>query len=222
MSFAELKSWVEAHPYEAAAIGGIAVIALLYLLGYFGGGSSSTDQNLASSFYSAEAAQTAAGSAQQIATIQAATATAIAADQYNAAEAIATTQANAATTINSQNVGAQLGLAGDALLATQANDAANVTMNASNNATSIANTKTVGDAAVLATIFGKTIPTEIASGVKNFGITNPIGGGTINVGKNVGVQPLTPKAAKAAGYTPAQFAKITGLPKMTAKQWARV
>lgn len=166
MSFADLVKWTEAHPYEAAAIGGVTVLALLWLLGFFSGGSSSggaSQASLVSSFYGAEAAQAQAGADIQMNQDQLTAATAVAGLQANAAEAIATTQANAATTINGQNATAATALGADQLLATEHNADAAVATAQSNNATAASIAATAARASALTNIFGKLIPAELQS-----------------------------------------------------------
>lgn len=106
----EIGGWVKEHPVPTAAIVFTGGLALLWMLGYIGGGagasaSSGAPNNLAA-FYGAEAASAQAGAAIQIATLQTASDTAKTKIQADAATAIASTSANMQTTINAQNTAA--------------------------------------------------------------------------------------------------------------------
>jgi hypothetical protein len=88
--FEDVKGWVEQHPYATGAIVFVGGLGILWMLGYIGGGSSSNNaaNSGAAAFYNAEATQTQAGAAMQIATLQTAAATKQAEIQANAATAI--------------------------------------------------------------------------------------------------------------------------------------
>jgi hypothetical protein len=151
MNFNEVVGWAEHHPTESIIIGAGGVLAILWMLGYIGGGSGTqgaADQtgstaNLAAAYYAAEAQQAVVGGQIQVATIQAAAATAMNSSNNNAAVAINAAQTGAATTINQQNVGGALGLGEQNLQATYNNNATAGAIAQSNNYTAmqVANTQ---------------------------------------------------------------------------------
>lgn len=101
--------WAEAHPVETALIIFGGGLAILYVFGAFGSGSTAAtgSGNLAAAYYAAEAAQTTAGTDLQLATVQANAATDQAQIQANGAVAIANAQTTAATNVAGSMYGAQ-------------------------------------------------------------------------------------------------------------------
>lgn len=127
MDFGDMVKWAEGHPVPTVIIGAGGLIAILWMLGYIGGGSAQQGadqgtQNMAAAYYAAEAQQAVVGGQIQMATIQAAAATAINNANDNAAVELGHTQATAAMTINAQNVGGALGLGAQNLQATYSNN----------------------------------------------------------------------------------------------------
>jgi hypothetical protein len=97
----EVLEWVEKNPVPSALIGGVVVLGLLWLFGFFtpkaAPASNNTGAaNMAAAYYAAEQAQTVAGTQVQLATENDAAATAQTQLQTQAATAIAATNANAA------------------------------------------------------------------------------------------------------------------------------
>jgi len=186
----EIIEWAEKHPAYAGAIVFVGGLAILYFLGYLGPSSSSsnnannqaqtaaiTEQQLATAYYAAEAAQSTAGTQLQLAQVNDQAAVNIAGGNDNAAVAI-----NAAN-----NVSQQLGYttAGN-LGTTQANDA----LAASNNGNAYAyqTAQAMYNAGNYNTLFGTTIPYELAltGGAPVYG--NFAG---TSYGLNTGGSPLT-------------------------------
>jgi hypothetical protein len=137
MDFGQIVKWAEAHPTETIIIGAGGLIALLWALGYIGGGQAAPSgdtgtANMAAAYYAAEQAQAVVGGQIQVATIQAAAATAMNASNNTAAVAIDQTNASAAQTINQQNVGGAIELGNQNLNATYSNNNAAVQVAASN------------------------------------------------------------------------------------------
>jgi hypothetical protein len=224
--------WVEAHPWESAAIGGGSVLILLWVLGVFGHSSSAASagaSNLASAYYAAEAQQAVVGGQIQQATIAGATQTAIAGMQTNAAVQVNAANATAAATINGQNTGAAmtinaaqvkgatqqariagqvaLGQSSDQLQATWSNNAAVLAETQSNNDTAAAIATSHDNAASFQDALGSIIPQELAmsGGFGNFYLP----GGLFSV--NTGA-PTSPTTLESLGYSAAGAAKLAGVP----------
>jgi hypothetical protein len=212
MSFEDLLAWIEAHPWQAALIGGVGVLVILWLFGFFGSSSqqSSGDGGLMSAYYAAEAQQASVGAQLQAHQDDLAAATNQAQIQANAAEAIATTAANMQTTINSQNVTGAEALGADQLFATYSNNATVVTTNAANNAAATAIAGEAAHASIMTTFLDKVVPLEIKKTGGTFGAT--IDGGSFSIGRPGKIATLSPKRLKQLGYTSAQYKAITGLP----------
>lgn len=200
--------WVEAHPVQATVIGGVSIIALIWIFGGFRGGSSGDGRtSLAGAYYAAEAQQAVVGGQIQEANIAATRDTSIAGLEASAAMAIASTQAGAAIQINGQNTSS-------ALSAVLSNNATAITVDAANNS-----------AGIMQTLYGKLFPAEIAAnkgGRVAFKTVDSTGAATMTaIGPNVGEgafgqaglnRGFTPNAARAMGYTSAEFSRMTGLP----------
>lgn len=222
MKFAEVTTWVEAHPTESIVIGAGGVLVVLWLLGAFSSSGSSSNagaSNLASAYYAAEAQQSVVAGQIQMATVQSAAATAQNAAQVNGAVAINKAQTKAATTINGQNASAAttINASADALGATQSNNqllatysnnqtAAQITQ--SNNATQAIINDTNNKTSILQTIWGKLIPQEIALTGGSGIVSNIWGQGS----PNITTSGETPKLLAGQGYTPAQSNFVLGLP----------
>lgn len=156
--------WVEAHPGESIVFGGVGVLVLLWLLGYFSSDTSNAGaSNLAAAYYAAEANQAVVGGQIQMANINATAATAQTGIQANAAVAINAANAGAATTINGQNVGGALGISGNDLSATYSNNQAAQNIVASNNATQLTLDAQNNQASEVNGAINTVIPAEIAA-----------------------------------------------------------
>jgi hypothetical protein len=219
MTFADATHWVEKHPTEAIIIGGASVIALLWLLGAFSGGSKGDAgaSNLASAYYAAEAQQAVVGGQIQQANIMATAATAQKTLDDNAAIAINAAQTHAAVringqnadaaqtingqnvdaaqTINAQNVAYATAYASDQLQATYSNNSALVQTNAANNATAQAVNAANNQTSLMHDYVTAVLPQELAQyGGSGFS-TNLTGSGFLT-------SVLTnPNLAKGAGFT---------------------
>lgn len=214
MKLAQVTGWVEQHPTESIVIGAGGVIAILWLLGYFGssaGASSSGASNLASAYYAAEAQQAVVGGEIQMTTLQTAAATAQNAAQVNGAVAIAKAQAKAATTINGQNASSATTIATDAsdnaLLATRSNNATALATTLSNNATKVTIDANDNQTSLLQTVLGSIIPAEMPY----------LGGGAVfqssfgNIGVGAGSLGVSPNDLIARGYTQQKAFQIAGV-----------
>lgn len=212
MKFAELTSWVEDHPTESIVIGAGGLIAILWLLGYFGGSSNANAgaSNLASAYYAAEAQQAVVGGQIQQATISAAAQTAIAQSQANAAVAIQKSQsgaavkingqnASAATTINAQDDATAAAASNNQLLATYSNNSTALQTTLSNNATAATIATTNANASLMSTFMNSLVAPEMAT-YGSADITVP------GLGRIVGNSNMTPNIAalESMGYSNAQ------------------
>lgn len=196
--------WAEQHPYMTAAIvfgGGLAV---LYMLGYLGGGSGSAQSgaaNMAAAYYAAEAQQAVAGTQLNMATVQA-----------NAQTQGQQIQANAALGIAQSNDAASVAIATHMYDSAnvQANDAAAVAgvQAGYNYQTALAGLQ----AGEMTTAMNTFIPQELAlSGGAAAFVLPGIGGQAPQVGAiNVTGAPYTPAGYAQAGYTPQQIKAIFG------------
>jgi hypothetical protein len=225
MNFHEVTVWVEAHPGESVLIGGGALIAILWLLGYFSPTAQAPAQDpLAAAYYAAEAQQAVVAGQIQQTTLTTAAQTAQTGIQANAAVAINAAQAGAATTINGQNTGAattinqaqvsgaqaiQLGVSSDQLQATYSNNATALATAQSNNATAQAINASNNDTSVFSQYIGSIFAPETMGGTQqpSGGIFLPSGA----LGRIVGAPVSgTPGWYQMAGYTPAQLANVFG------------
>ena len=157
----KLMAWAEAHPMPAGVIVFGVGLLILWWMGIIGSSGTAADQTnaaaaqtqqqLATAYYAAEAAQATAGTQLQLATVQA-----------DAATNIAMANDNAAVSVNAaQQQTAQLGYTtGGQVALTQANDAL-----AANNANSLYAYQTAvatGQASNYNTLLATTIPYELA------------------------------------------------------------
>lgn len=185
-------AYAEEHPYIAGAVVFGGGLVLLWALGYLGGGSSTTSsadaatQSMAAAYYAAEAAQTQAGTALNIATVQANAQTQGALIQAQGAVAINQSNNTAATSIASSmyNADMQDTASANAAATQQAQYAAQTAQVQANDAMNTANlqalynkqTAIAGDnAQSLQTAMNTIIPQELAltSGTSfNMGIGN--------------------------------------------------
>jgi hypothetical protein len=149
MDWGKISGWIEEHPFATGAIVFGGGLALLYLFGFIGGGSAAAPaaNNSAAAFYGAEAAQSQAGAAIQLGTLQTQAATAQAKIQADAATAIAATGASMQTTINGQNTGSANTIAGYEAATSQYAASTQLQATASNNATVLAQTISNNDTA---------------------------------------------------------------------------
>lgn len=203
-------SWVEAHPGESVVFGGLGVLVLLWLLGYFSSDTSNAGaSNLASAYYAAEANQAVVGGQIQMANINATASTAQAGIQANAATAIATTEAGAATTINGQNVNGALGFSNNELSATYSNNQTAQNVIASNNATALTLDAQNNQASEINGAINNVIPAEIAA-------TGSIGGFALpNFGTFGTYTGLSPNAFPGGQSNPEYLALAGYLPQST-------
>jgi hypothetical protein len=206
MTFEGTVKWVEAHPTESIIIGGASVIALLWLLGAFGGSKSadSGSSSLASAYYAAEAQQAVVGGQIQQANIAATAATAQMGLQTDAAVKINEAQTGAAVTINGQNANAATTIGNQQLLATYSNDGAAVQMNASNNAALVQANYDSGQASQMNNFISNVLPTELAT-YGQLGFTTNVGNQKFSSG-----QWSNPSIARASGYSESQIARMYG------------
>jgi hypothetical protein len=199
MTFKGSVQWVEAHPTESIIIGGVGVIALLWLLGAFGG-SKSTDSSgassLAAAYYAAEAQQAVVGGQIQVANINATASTAQKSLDDNAAVAINSTNAYAAMTINGQNTSS-------AVSETYSNNQTAIATNQSNNDAAIAINKSNNTTTLLTTAMNTIIPTDQL---------HNSGGAVLNLGDfgslGIGTDVNSPSYLTGAGYTSDQAQSI--------------
>lgn len=210
----DAMSWIEAHPWLAAALGLGGVLILLWLLGFFGSSSTSSSNtssnNLASAYYAAEAAQTTAGTQLNIATVEANSQDALATTQANAATAIAATQAGMYTTLGQQNASTTTALGNDQLLAS--NNSNDDALAAANTAAAYGYQTAVAanNASVLSSYLNNVVPTAMTYG----GGFNQayLGTGIGDVSFAPTSTYASPTQLYAQGYTQAGVAAIEGQP----------
>jgi hypothetical protein len=218
-SLSDAGEWMKQHPYATGAIVFGGGLALLWLFGYIGGGSSSQTSssggNTTAAYYAAEAAQSQAGAAIQLGTLQTQAATAQAKIQADAATAINESNNQATMTVNQQNTGSANTIAGLELQGTMHNaDTAYLTA-VSNNASATAINDSNNSASIWQTIYGTLFPAEIAQ-TGGWGVVNAPSGQAVYIGAGSGLSYAIgqgPAALAARGYTPAQFAALSGLPQ---------
>lgn len=226
-SFDDATHWVGQHPYLAGATVFGGGLALLWLFGFFSSssGSQAASPNLAGAFYQAEAAQTQAGAAIQIATLQTASDTAKTKIQADAATAIQSSQSDMAMTINSQNVGRDNIVGGYALTASQTQSYADLTTaqyalqatmhnsdnlameHASDNAMQTTINDSNNQASVLSLFYNNVLPNLLSL---RGGAGDIQGIGTSRLG--IGTGAYTPDQLRASGFSEAQIASVLNLP----------
>ena len=170
MDVGEIGGWVKTHPVPTAAIVFTGGLALLWMLGYIGGGagaSASSGGNNLAAFYGAEAASAQAGAAVQLATLQTAAQTAQTKIQADAATVINAAQTNAAQIINGQNVGAAVQRAGIDSATTLGLSWNQDLATFNNNATTQFVTKTNADAATAQNFTNNAYAAQIAASHDN-------------------------------------------------------
>jgi hypothetical protein len=200
MNWGKISGWIEEHPFATGAIVFGGGLALLYLFGFIGGGSAAPAANSsAAAFYAAEAAQSQAGAAIQLGTLQTAAQTAQAKIQADAATAIAQTGADMQTTINAQNTGSANTIAGLELQGTMSNNATVLAQTQSNNWAAYQTALSHDQANTLQLAMNTVIPAEMAmtGGVAQFNI--PGFGKTAIYGGY-----MTPNDLIAQGFDPAK------------------
>lgn len=209
MTWEKLKSWVEAHPWEAGLISLGLLLLLLWLFGFFGSGSSSGSSsgqtNLAAAYYAAEAAQTTAATQLQMATVAYGAQTAQTQIQATAAQGIATTQAGMYTTLGQQGSDTQIALSHDQLLATQNSNDDALAATQSNNYWGFQAAQTGANAGIVNSYLTTTLPAEIAA-TGGAPISASLGQGGV---VNFGVGPPSIAGLVAQGYSPAQALSIS-------------
>ena len=204
----KVLKWVEENPVPSVLIGGVVVLGLLWMFGFFSAtpaAASNTGQtNLAAAYYAAEAAQATAGTQLQLATVQATNQTAQVTAQANAAEAIAATQANMYTTLGGQSVTSNQTLYNDELLTAQTNANDAVQENQTNAYYNNLNTTANANATILSSAFNTIVPQALSQ--SGYFSGNIPGFGSLQVANTT----ATPNQLAAVGYTPAQIAAIYG------------
>ena len=205
----KIVGWAEAHPGESILIGGVVVLGVMWLLGFFDGAPAQSDggaSNMAAAYYAAEAQQAVVGGQIQIATIGAAASTAQALAGDDAAVKINKAQTHAATIINGQNADTTTKLGGFALNATYSNNATSLAQTQSNNAAAVTINSANNLSSTLSDFLHNIWPTELATYGGNQGFVTSIPGlGTFQSGGA-----LSPAQMMAAGYSPQAIAAAGG------------